>query len=46
MKDIITSQKNIANDTHIKNIFINDSYLELGIIDVDVIKRLLQYVNI
>ena len=43
MKDIITSQKNIANDTHIKNIFINDSYLELGIIDVDVIKRLLQY---
>ena len=43
MKDIITSQKNISNDTHLKNIFINDSYLELGIIDVDVIKRLLNY---
>ena len=43
MKDIITSQKNISNDTHLKNIFINDSYLELGIIDVDVIKRLLSY---
>lgn len=43
MRDIITSQKNIANDTHLKNIFINDSYLELGIIDVDVIKRLLEY---
>ena len=43
MKDIITSQKKIANDTHLKNIFISDSYLELGIIDVDVVKRLLAY---
>ena len=43
MKDIITSQKKIANDTHLRNIFVNDSYLELGIIDVDVIKRLLAY---
>ena len=43
MKDIITSQKKIANDIHLKNIFISDSYLELGIIDVDVIKRLLSY---
>lgn len=43
MKDVITSQKNIANDTHLKNIFVNESYLELGIIDVDVVKRLLNY---
>ena len=43
MKDILNSQKKLANDAHLKNIFSSDSYLELGIIDVDVIKRLLAY---
>lgn len=43
MKDVITSPKKLINDMHLKNIFINDSYLELGIIDVKVIKRLLNY---
>lgn len=43
MKDIITSNKKLINEMHLKNIFINESYLELGIIDVNVIKRLLNY---
>ena len=43
MKDVITSTKKLSNDMHLKNIFINNSYLELGIIDVKVIQRLLKY---
>lgn len=43
MKDVVTSPKKLINDVHLKNIFINDSYLELGIIDVKVIQRLLNY---
>ena len=43
MKDIVTSPKKLINDLHLKNIFINDSYLELGIIDVKVVQRLLNY---
>lgn len=33
----------IINSVHLRNIFENDYYLELGIIDVEVIKRLLNY---
>lgn len=43
MKDVITTNKKLINDAHLKNIFSNESYLELGIIDVNVIKRLLNF---
>ena len=39
----ITRQVNYSDDMHLKNIFVSNSYLELGIIDIDVITRLLSY---
>lgn len=34
-------QVNVASDMHLKNIFESNSYLELGVIDIDVMSRIL-----
>lgn len=43
VKDTFTSLKLSPNNLHLKNIFVPDSYLELGNIDYNVIKRILNY---
>ncbi len=42
MKDITVNNR-IANEIHFKNIFLKNSYTELGIIDVGVLERLLKH---
>lgn len=43
MNKSLKNKFKIINSVHLRNIFENDYYLELGIIDVEVIKRLLKY---
>lgn len=43
MNKSLKNKLKIINSVHLRNIFENDYYLELGIIDVEVIKRLLNY---
>lgn len=43
VKDIFASLKLSSNNLHLKNIFTSDAYLELGNIDYDVIKRMLNF---
>lgn len=43
MKDNSSKVKITTNDLHLKNIFLNDFYLELGNIEIDVLNRILKY---
>ncbi len=43
MKEYGSKLKITSSDIHLKSIFANDFYLELGSIDIDIMKRILKY---